>query len=139
MRSPPGLTDLWPAGIMETSGNPAAEETVLAVIRRIEKGIRKMAADSQTLKQAIVENLRKVIDPETGLDVMTMELVEDLKVDESGTASYTFRPSSPFCPLAFVLGQAIKKAVESTPGLSGQKIEVAGYIQPDKLLETLNE
>jgi metal-sulfur cluster biosynthetic enzyme len=53
------------------------------------------------LEQAIVERLRVVIDPETGVDVMRMRLIEDLSVDgQTGRVSYRFRPSSPLCPLA---------------------------------------
>jgi hypothetical protein len=33
------------------------------------------------LEQAIIERLRQVIDPETGVDVMRMRLIEDLRVD----------------------------------------------------------
>ena len=42
--------------------------------------------------------MSKVIDPETGIDVVRMRLVEDLEVDEAGRVRYRFRPSSPFCP-----------------------------------------
>jgi metal-sulfur cluster biosynthetic enzyme len=98
-----------------------------------------MNVDTQALEQVITEKLREVIDPETGVDVVRMGLVEGLAVDEAGVASYTFRPSSPFCPLAFPLAAAIKGAVEKVPGVSGQKIGVAGYIHADQLLDMLNE
>jgi len=43
--------------------------------------------------------LTTVIDPETGVDVMRMKLVQDLVVTEDGKVSYKFRPSSPLCPI----------------------------------------
>lgn len=55
------------------------------------------------LKEAVVRKLETVIDPETNVDVMRMRLVLDLEIDENGKASYTFRPSSPLCPIAVPL------------------------------------
>mgnify|MGYP005866677521 CR=1 FL=1 len=64
------------------------------------------------LEQAIVERLREVIDPETGVDVVRMRLIEELNVEgETGQVSYNFRPSSPLCPLADHLALGIRDAV----------------------------
>jgi metal-sulfur cluster biosynthetic enzyme len=46
----------------------------------------------QALEQAIIEQLQKVIDPETGADVWRMRLVENSVVDDQGHVSYRFRP-----------------------------------------------
>ena len=92
------------------------------------------------LEQAIVEQLRGVIDPETGVDVMRMRLIEDLCVDgETGRVSYRFRPSSPLCPLAVHLALSIRDAVAGVPGVTEQEIEVAGYVGADELNSLLKE
>ena len=49
----------------------------------------------EQLRAAILARLARVIDPETGVDIVRMRLIEDLTVDEQGRVSYTFRPSSP--------------------------------------------
>ena len=71
---------------------------------------------SNPVSAAVIERLRRVIDPETQVDVIRMRLVEDLEVDETGRASYTFRPSSPLCPVAVFLVTQIKQAVSEVPG-----------------------
>ncbi len=92
-----------------------------------------------TLREQILMRLVEVIDPETGLDVLRMRLVEDLVAEEGmGAVSYPFRPSSPLCPLAHSLAQDIKRAVASVPGVTGQRITVAGYVHAEKLTETIN-
>jgi metal-sulfur cluster biosynthetic enzyme len=92
------------------------------------------------LEQAIVERLREVIDPETGVDVMRMRLIEELRVDdETGQVSYRFRPSSPLCPLAVHLALGIRKAVAGVPGVTGQDIEVVGYVGADELTALLKK
>jgi metal-sulfur cluster biosynthetic enzyme len=90
------------------------------------------------LRSAILERLKTVIDPETGADVVRMRLVENLSVDASGQVSYTFRPSSPLCPIAVFLVQQIKAAVAAVPGVTSQKIEVTGYVAAKELTQLIN-
>jgi metal-sulfur cluster biosynthetic enzyme len=92
------------------------------------------------LEQAVVERLRHVIDPETGVDVVRMRLIEDLHVEgETGRISYRFRPSSPLCPLAVHLALGIREAVAEVPGVTEQEIEVVGYVGADELNALLRE
>jgi len=92
-----------------------------------------------SLRQRIVERLSGVIDPETGVDVIRMRLIEELEVDEhSGQVRYTFRPSSPFCPLAVTLALDIRQAVAEVHGVTGQKISVEGYVGAEQLTELLH-
>lgn len=93
--------------------------------------------DQMALKKEIVERLQKVIDPETGVDVIRMQLVCDMKVDENGLVDYVFRPSSPLCPIAVPLALQIIQAIGETPGVSNQRITVKEYIEADKLNQLL--
>lgn len=97
-----------------------------------------MKDNTQALEQAIIEQLQKVIDPETGADVWRMRLVEDLTVDPCGRVAYRFRPSSPLCPIAIPLAQMIKAAVAEVPGVTNQTIEVTNYVRASLLTELLN-
>jgi metal-sulfur cluster biosynthetic enzyme len=91
------------------------------------------------IKEAIVERLQGVIDPETGADVWRMRLVEELVVSEAGCVRYRFRPSSPLCPIAVPLAQAIKAAIDMVPGVTDQEVQVVGYMHADLLTRWLNE
>ncbi len=96
-------------------------------------------SDPKLLRQAILDRLSTVMDPETGVDVVRMRLIEDLNIDDEGQVHYVFRPSSPLCPLAVFLAMNIKEAVDEVPGVSGQQIKVAGYVQADELTELINQ
>jgi metal-sulfur cluster biosynthetic enzyme len=96
-------------------------------------------SDPASLLELISERLSTVIDPETGVDVMRMRLVEDLAVDENGVASYTFRPSSPLCPLAVPLALSIRDAIADVEGVTRQEIKVAGYVGAEELSGLLQE
>jgi metal-sulfur cluster biosynthetic enzyme len=91
------------------------------------------------LKAAIIERLSEVIDPETGVDVIRMRLIEELTVDEKGRVKYKFRPSSPLCPIAVPLSLMIQEAVASVPGVTGQNLEIVGYMQAEELNAMLRE
>jgi metal-sulfur cluster biosynthetic enzyme len=96
-------------------------------------------SNSETLREAILARLSKVIDPETGADVIRMRLIEELEVGADGEVSYTFRPSSPLCPIAVFLAMSIKAAVAEVPDVGQQTIEVMGYVQAAELTELINQ
>jgi metal-sulfur cluster biosynthetic enzyme len=87
----------------------------------------------------IWEQLSRVIDPETGLDVVRMELIREVRVEEDGSAAITFRPSSPVCPLAFQLGYEIREAAKSVTGVQKVKVKVENFVYAEQLEETLTE
>lgn len=97
-----------------------------------------MADENTRLISAVVKRLSKVIDPETGANVIRMRLIEDIILEKEGIIHYTFRPSSPVCPLAVPLAVDIRRAVSEVPGILGQVITVKGYLHARSLTERLN-
>ena len=95
--------------------------------------------DPDPLRAAILDRLSRVIDPETGVDVVRMRLIEDLRVDENGYVSYTFRPSSPLCPIAVLLASKILCAVAEVEGVTGQDLKVTGFVLANELTELLRQ
>lgn len=95
--------------------------------------------DPECLRRNILERLARVIDPETGVDIMRMRLIEDLTVDEAGKVSYKFRPSSPLCPIALPLSLEIQKAVAEVAGVSEQSVEVVDFALAEELTKWLSQ
>lgn len=95
--------------------------------------------EPEVLYLAILKRLSKVIDPETGVDVVRMRLIEDLVVDENGLVNYKFRPSSPFCPIAIPLSQMIQQAVAEVEGVTQQEFEIVGFALGDELMKWLKQ
>ena len=94
----------------------------------------------QTLRERVLLRLATVVDPETGVSVIRMRLIEDLKVDEeTGALTYRFHPSSPLCPLAVTLTLSIRDAIAEVEGVMSQNIEVVGYVGAEELNALLKE
>ena len=87
-------------------------------------------------ENAVVEELKKVIDPHTDQDVYEMGLIKDLKV-EGNIVSLKFVPSSPYCPLGVQLATSIRDQVRGIEGVGKVKITVDGYVQKDELNKQL--
>lgn len=94
--------------------------------------------DNSELRVKIIDQLSKVIDPETGVDVVRMKLVQDLVVGADGMVTYKFRPSSPLCPIAVPLALGIIQAIKEVPCVKNQRVTVIDYIEADQLNEILS-
>jgi metal-sulfur cluster biosynthetic enzyme len=92
----------------------------------------------EELREAIHQRLAGIIDPGAGLDVFRMGLVRKVEIGEGGGVSFTFRPSSPVCPMAFSLAPAIKEAIESLPGVSGVRVRIENFNRAEELQALLD-
>lgn len=95
--------------------------------------------DVDHLRAAVLEKMTTVIDPETGVDVVRMRLIEDLVVQQDGQISYKFRPSSAFCPIAVPLVDAIQRAVAEVPGVTAQDVSIVGFALSEELNALLKQ
>jgi metal-sulfur cluster biosynthetic enzyme len=93
--------------------------------------------DRDQLQKDVIKRLQSVIDPETGVDVVRMRLIQDITIDDEGNIEYVFKPSSPLCPIAVPLALSIMRAISEVPGIMRQKIEVKEYSQAEALTELL--
>ncbi len=88
-------------------------------------------------KETVVETLRGVVDPHTGVSVYDMGLVSELVVTED-TVSLTFMPTSPFCPVGIELARSIREHVLLVPGIKSCNIKVVGHIRAEEINEALS-
>ena len=79
------------------------------------------------------EKLKEVNDPGANLNVVDMGLIKELSMSEGGAVNVVFRPSSPVCPLAFVLAANIKSALEEMSEVSKVNLRVVDFVRAEEL------
>jgi metal-sulfur cluster biosynthetic enzyme len=87
----------------------------------------------------VKQRLKMVIDPETGLDLVEMDLVQNLSATEDGEVKLRFRPSSFVCPLALELAQEIRHSLREIEGVKSVHVEVTDCLWADDINKAITE
>jgi metal-sulfur cluster biosynthetic enzyme len=86
----------------------------------------------------VMEALKSVMDPETGMSMVDMQLINRVE-ETNGSVSVEFIPSSPMCPIAFYLAAEIKKAALEVEGVKNVRITCKGHMMEEQINKTVNE
>jgi metal-sulfur cluster biosynthetic enzyme len=89
--------------------------------------MRNKPLEAENIETQVRCALGDVIDPETGLSIMRMDLIHDLEVTADGSVNLVFRPSSPVCPMAYSLANAIKKKLAALGQVNSVNIKVENF------------
>lgn len=81
-----------------------------------------------------MDALRGVKDPELQRDVVSLGMIEDLKVD-GGAVSFTLNLTTPACPLRAEMEANVRAAVRSIPGVTEVKIRMSAHIPATRLAD----
>ncbi len=74
-------------------------------------------------KEDVISALKKVFDPELGVDIVELGLVYDVKITD-GSVHVNMTMTSPMCPAAMmIIGQA-EQAVRSVKGVTSADVDL---------------
>lgn len=85
-----------------------------------------MSKDNST-RQAVMEALGTVLDPELGKDLVTLGMIKDLEVSGSDV-SFTINLTTPACPLKTEIRQNALEAVQAVQGVENISIEMGADV-----------
>ncbi|MEK7643832.1 MAG: metal-sulfur cluster assembly factor [Patescibacteria group bacterium] len=74
-------------------------------------------------KELVIEKLRTVLDPEVNLDIYTMGLIYDIKIESENQIKVLMTYTTPLCPYGPALKEKVELAMASL-GFNDCQIEV---------------
>lgn len=84
----------------------------------------------QVTADAVMAALSKVQEPELHKDLVTLNMIHDLKVD-GGKVSFTVMLTTPACPLKSRIERESREAVEAVPGVTSVDVKLDANVPND--------
>jgi len=75
------------------------------------------------LKEKIIENIKKVFDPEIPVNIYELGLIYDIKIDDDDV-EVIMTLTSPFCPVAGSLPKEVAARVSEVEGVKKANVEL---------------
>ena len=69
------------------------------------------------LKEKIIEEIKKIYDPEIPVNIYDLGLIYDIKVEDKNTAKVKMTLTSPNCPVAESLPKEVKDGIMQVEGI----------------------
>ena len=69
------------------------------------------------LKEKIIEEIKKIYDPEIPVNIYDLGLIYDIKVEDKNTAKIKMTLTSPNCPVAESLPKEVKDGIMQVEGI----------------------
>ena len=76
------------------------------------------------LKDKIIEEIKKIYDPEIPVNIYDLGLIYDIKVEDKNTAKIKMTLTSPNCPVAESLTKEVKDSIMQVEGIENVDLDL---------------
>jgi metal-sulfur cluster biosynthetic enzyme len=99
-----------------------------------------MSQDIQQTRRLIFDELSKIVDPEIGVSIMELELIDKVDIEEKDV-NVDFHLTSPFCPavFGFKIAQDVRDNIYKIEGIENVKINVSNHFMAEAINKQVNE
>ena len=99
-----------------------------------------MTQDIQQVRRQIFDELTKIVDPEIGVSIMELELIDKVDIEE-GKVDIDLHLTSPFCPAVFGFkkAQEVRDQVYKLNGNDGVKVNLSKQLMAEAINKQVNE
>lgn len=88
-------------------------------------------------KKTIMKELEKVIDPEIGIPITEMKLIDDVEID-GDKVLVEFHLTIPHCPMAVGIANEIKSIVSSIKGVKSVEVKLKDHHMAEEINKEVN-
>jgi metal-sulfur cluster biosynthetic enzyme len=94
----------------------------------------------QQTRRKIFDELTKIVDPEIGVSIMELELVDKVDIN-SGKVNVDLHLTSPFCPavFGFKIAQDVRDNIYKLSDINEVKVNVSNHFMADAINKQVNE
>ncbi|HEX2407945.1 MAG TPA: iron-sulfur cluster assembly protein [Nitrososphaeraceae archaeon] len=99
-----------------------------------------MSQDIQQTRRLIFDELSKVVDPEIGVSIMELELIDKVDIEEKDV-NVDLHLTSPFCPavFGFKIAQDVRDNIYRIDGIENVKVNVSNHFMAEAINKQVNE
>ena len=99
-----------------------------------------MSQDIQQTRRLIFDELSKIVDPEIGVSIMELELIDKVDI-EAKDVNVDLHLTSPFCPavFGFKIAQDVRDNIYKIEGIEKVKINVSNHFMAEAINKQVNE
>ena len=76
------------------------------------------------LKEKIIEEIKKIYDPEIPVNIYDLGLIYDIQVKDNNTAKIKMTLTSPNCPVAESLPKEVKDGIMQVEGIDNVDLDI---------------
>ena len=90
--------------------------------------------------EAVERELEKVVDPEIGLPITEMHLVDEINIQENGELLIKYHLTAPFCPPIFAedIGMNIRTLTSKLEGVTKVTVILHGHALANEINQRVN-
>ncbi|MDQ6768155.1 MAG: metal-sulfur cluster assembly factor [Candidatus Eremiobacteraeota bacterium] len=108
---------------MNPEQTPATQSTTQTADATSQAAAPAPAAAASLTEERVREELKTVVDPEIGIDMVSLGLIYGVRIEDT-TVYVTMTLTSPGCPVAGMFLNAVHTALMSIPGVSEAKVDL---------------
>ena len=82
------------------------------------------ASGPEAIKEAIIEQLRTVYDPEIPVNIYELGLIYDVTVDDTGSTAIKMTLTTPMCPAAEMLPPEVETKARGVDGVTQVQLDL---------------
>ncbi len=99
-----------------------------------------MSQDTQQVRKQIFDELTKIVDPEIGVSIMELELVDKVDLND-GRVNIDLHLTSPFCPavFGFKIAQDVRDNIYKLQSIQDVKVNVSNHFMAEAINKQVNE